>query len=104
MISPVESLSTHASETATRKRNSTSPNSTAYAKMRCLIPRPFILVTDPSVRPQPHLQALSIVAGWKSGFQILSSKAVLGSITVPTLVAIPIGISKASALEANQSL
>lgn len=93
-------------------RNNDKEKELHLSKLDCLCedalsnPKTTILVTDPSVRPQPHLQALSIVAGWKSGFQILSSKAVLRSITVPNagLVAIPTGISKASALEANQSL
>jgi len=64
----------------------------------------IILVTDSSVKPQPHLQAIFIAAGWKSGFQILSSKTVSGSITAPDakLVTIRIGIRKASTLEANR--
>jgi len=44
-------------------------------------PKTFILVTDARVKPQPYLQAILTAAGWKSGFQILSSKALSGSIT-----------------------
>jgi len=52
-----------------------------------------------SVKPQLYLQAIFIAAGRKSGFQVLSSKAV--SLTAPNaeLVAIHIGINKASTLE-----
>ena len=63
-------------------------------------PSTFVVVTDASVIPSRHMQAVSATHIWNLGQQVSSSKAPAGRTTVPNvkLFAIRLGIAKATSM------
>jgi len=64
-------------------------------------PSTLVVVTDASVIPFRHMQAISAVHIWNLGQQVSSSKTLAGRTTVPNaeLFAIRLGVSKATSMD-----